>query len=96
MNIDVEIYVSQFKTFFKDNPEEFMGLIGKGDPDDFFNELRNTALENVENGEDIELTRKQLISIVLKINQMGPEDEKEIEVQVTPFIEHPMGKIWLN
>jgi len=96
MNIDVEIYVSQFKTFFKDNPDEFIGLIGKGNPDDFFKELRIVANENLENGEDIELTKKQLINIVLKINQMGPENEKDIEIQLKPFIEHPMGNIWLN
>lgn len=96
MNIDVEIYVSQFKTFFKDNPDEFTGLIGKGNPDDFFKELRIVANENLENGEDIELTRKQLIRIVLKINQMGPENEKDVEIQLRPFVEHPMGKIWLN
>ena len=96
MNIDVEIYVSQFKTFFRDNPEEFRGLIGKGNPDDFFKELRITANENLENGEDIELTRKQLILIVLKINEMGPENEKELEEKIKPFFSHPMGDIGLN
>ena len=95
MNIDVEIYVSQFKTFFKDNPEEFRGLIGQGDPDDFFFEVRQAVMDNIENGEDMELTRKQLIAVVLKINQMNPSEE-EVEKKLEPFMDHPMGKIWLN
>jgi hypothetical protein len=96
MNIDVEIYVSQFKTFFKDNPEEFKGLIGKGNPDEFFNELRIVAENNLENGEDIELTRKQLIGVVLKINKMEPSDEEVVEEKLKVFMDHPMGRIWLN
>jgi len=96
MNVDVEIYVSQFKTFFKENPEEFRGLIGKGDPDEFFLEVRQAAIDNLENGEDIELTRKQLIAVVLKINHMGPSDEEEIEKKIEPFMEHHMGRIGLN
>ena len=96
MNIDVEIYLSQFKTFFKDNPNEFYNLIGKGQPDDFFNEVKNIATKNHENGEDIELTKKQLIEVVLKINHMNPEDEAEVVKNIEPFMEHRMGKICLN
>lgn len=96
MNLDVEIYVSQFKTFFKENPIEFANLIGKGDPEKFFIEVGQQSEKNLENGEEIELTKKQLINIVLKINNMGPEKSGEIEKGVKVFIEHPMGKICLN
>jgi len=52
-------------------------------------------MDNIENGEDMELTRKQLIAVVLKINQMNPSEE-EVEKKLEPFMDHPMGKIWLN
>jgi hypothetical protein len=96
MNVDVEIYVSQFKTFFKENPNEFHNLIGKGDPEDFFNEVRIQAQKNIDEGEEIELTRKQLIDVVLRINNMGPEETEKVEENLLPFQQHPMGKIWLN
>lgn len=96
MNLDVEIYVSQFKTFFKENPIEFVNLIGKGDPEKFFIEVGLQSEKNLENGEEIELTKKQLINIVLKINNMGPQESREIEKGVNIFMDHPMGKICLN
>ena len=36
MSVDVEIYISQFKTFFQENPDDVANLIGKADPDQFF------------------------------------------------------------
>lgn len=96
MNVDVEIYVSQFKTFFKENPDEFHNLIGKGKPEDFFYEVRVQAQKNFDEGEEIELTRKQLIDVVLRINNMGPDQSENVEKNLLPFQQHPMGKIWLN
>ena len=92
-NVDVQIYVSNFIKFFKDNPEELAKVIGQGTPDDFFAEVKKTAYENYEKGEDIELTHKQIIKIVLKINHMLPEDEPKV---AGPIMETSWGNMFLN
>jgi hypothetical protein len=92
-NVDVQIYVSNFIKFFKDNPEELAKVIGQGTPDDFFAEVKKAAYENYEKGEDIELTHKQIISIVLKINNMSPEEEPKVS---GPFMETSWGNMFLN
>lgn len=93
MSVEVQIYVSNFVKFFKENPNELASVIGAGDPEEFFNEVEKTAYENFEKGEDVELTRKQMISIVLKLNDMSPE--KEVEV-LEPIFETSWGNIFLN
>ena len=91
-NVDVEIYFSQFKEFFKENPSELKNLIGSGNAEDFFNEVYVTVSRNYENGEELELTKKQIIEIVLKINQMGPDENAPMQIfQNTRF-----GEICLN
>ena len=91
-NVDVEIYFSQFKEFFKENPSELKNLIGEGKSEDFFNEVYDTVNRKYENGEELELTKKQIIEIVLKINQMGPDEKVPTQIfQNTKF-----GEICLN
>ena len=36
MNVDVEIYMSEFVKFFKENPNDLIDLIGKAKQEDFF------------------------------------------------------------
>ena len=63
MNIDVQIYISQIKTFFEENPNELVTLIGNADPEKFFIEMEKIALMNYEKGEDVQLTQKQMLEI---------------------------------
>jgi hypothetical protein len=93
-NVDIEIYFSQFKTFFRENPRELENLIGKGSPEEFFTEVYNKILENNEKGDNLELTQRQIIDVVLKINQMGYEKEKQVPMSV--FTETKFGQICLN
>lgn len=95
MNVDVQIYVSQFKTFFQDNPQDFLNLVGKADPDKFFEKVGQMAQKNLNEGSDIELTQKQLIEIILELNDMGSEEIKEIELKV-PMLTTPFGNFFLN
>jgi hypothetical protein len=39
MNIDVQIYISQIKTFFNENPNELINLIGNVESEKFFDEM---------------------------------------------------------
>ncbi len=65
MNVDVQIYLSNFKSFFNNNPNDLINLIGDGDKDMFFELVEGTVIENYDKGEDLELTKKQLIDIML-------------------------------
>jgi len=94
MNVDVQIYVSNFVKFFTDNPDELQKLIGVAEPQEFFDEVENVANENFDKGEDIELTQKQMIGIILKLNHMQPEED--VATIVEPYFETSYGKIFLN
>jgi hypothetical protein len=93
-NVDIEIYFSQFKTFFRENPRELENLIGKGSPEEFFTEVYEKILENHNKGEDLELTQKQIIDVVLKINQMGYKEEDDVPMSI--FTKTKFGEICLN
>lgn len=68
MNIEVEIYVSNLKTFFNTNREELYTLIPRGYEDMFFDKIREYSIVNYEKGEDIYLTKDQMLSICIDIN----------------------------
>jgi len=87
-NADVDIYVSQVIRFFETNPDELKLLIGDLNKDDFFMKIKELSLKNHQEGQDVNLTRKQLIDIVVQMN-------KKIEVK-DGFMHTIYGKICLN
>lgn len=93
-NVDVQIYFSQFKTFFNENPRELENLIGKGSPEEFYSEVYKKIMENFNKGDELELTQRQIIDVVLKINQMGYKEEEQIPKEV--FQKTEFGLICLN
>jgi hypothetical protein len=95
MSVDVEIYVSQFKTFFQENPEDLANLIGKADPDQFFLRVYHQALQNLEDGNDIELTQKQLINIIVELNDKDIKIQDDLEFKV-PIMKTQFGDFILN
>ena len=91
MNVDVQIYLSNFKSFFNNNPNDLINLIGDGDKDKFFELVQESVIENYEKGEDLELTKKQLIDIMLILTK------DKVEEKVEKFIlKGPYGDIFLN
>jgi|TARA_R110000868_G_scaffold140328_2_gene355865 hypothetical protein len=91
MNVDVQIYLSNFKSFFNNNPNDLINLIGDGDKDKFFELVEGTVIENYDKGEDLELTKKQLIDIMLILTK------DRVEEKVENFIlKGPYGDIFLN
>ena len=91
MNVDVQIYLSNFKSFFNNNPNDLINLIGDGDKDKFFEMVQESVIENHEKGEDLELTKKQLIDIMLILTK------DRVEEKVENFIlKGPYGNIFLN
>jgi len=91
MNVDVQIYLSNFKLFFNNNPNDLINLIGDGDKDKFFELVEGSVIENYDKGEDLELTKKQLIDIMLILTK------DRVEEKVENFIlKGPYGDIFLN
>lgn len=66
-NVDVEIYVSQLISFFENNPNDLMDLIGDLQKDEFYVKLREKCEENHNKGEDIVLTKNQIVEVVLEL-----------------------------
>lgn len=94
INVDVQIYVSQIKTFFTQNPDLLIELIGNLDKDLFFKNVENESQKNYDSGEDIHLTKKQLIDIVVKMMDLK---KKEVKQKVDGIFEiTPFGLISLN
>lgn len=90
-NIDVEIYFSQLKSFFENNPNDLISLIGKTDRGIFYDKLKDLAYDNYEKGDEIQLTNHQLMGVVLEvldINRDKPVDKT--------FFETKLGKVCMN
>jgi hypothetical protein len=68
-NVDVDIYVNQFISFFDKNPEELKILIGDVDKNEFYLKVTEQCYFNVENGEEISLTRPQILKIIVKLRK---------------------------
>jgi len=72
MNIDVEIYIKNFVNFFESNPNELIELIGDELKEVFYDKVKEQCYKNLDNGEEITLTQKQLIDIVVNIKKGKP------------------------
>ena len=96
-NIDCEIYISQVISFFENNPNDLMDLIGELQRNDFYQKLRERCEKNIDEGQDYVLTRQQMINIVLElkapelIKTLNPESVVEGYIQKTKW-----GEIILN
>jgi hypothetical protein len=92
MNVDVEIYMNNFRSFFEKNPEQLKQLIGKIDSEKFFFGVKQIVEENAKDEEKaLEPTRNQLIKLILDLNG----ETKNVE-KVLPYMQHHMGLICLN
>ena len=91
-NLDIEIYMTNFKGFFDKNPDQLNKLIGNIDPEKFYNGIRVIVEENSKDDEkSLEPTRKQIIGLLVDLN-INTNNLKK----VLPYMEHHMGLICLN
>jgi hypothetical protein len=95
MNVDAEIYLKQFFSFFETNPEQLVILIGDMSKDKFFDKIRNKVYEHVDQGEtDLELTRKEMIDVIAELYNetkvVKPNQEESL------FMKTQFGLIGLN
>jgi hypothetical protein len=77
MSVDVEIYISNFKNFFKSNPNDLLSLVPKEMEEEFYDKVKVASTENVKRGDDPQLTQKQIIDICVEINR---SIKKKLEV----------------
>jgi hypothetical protein len=91
-NIDIEIYITNLISFFENNPNDLISLIGDLQKDEFYKKLREQSEKNLEEGKDIILSKEQIVNIVveLKIPDMKYNNLDKI-IQKTKF-----GDIILN
>ena len=92
-NVDVEIYLNQFISFFNKNPNDLIELIGDINKDMFYKKVEEQCYKNFDNGDDISLTQTQLIDIVVSIKKVGQVDEDKI---IGTFQKTKFGMISLN
>lgn len=96
-NVDIEIYVSQLIKFFESNPNDLMELIGDLQKEEFYNKIKIKCQENYDKGEEITLTKNQIVDIVIELKmpelqeKLNPKQVVEGFVQKTKF-----GNIILN
>jgi hypothetical protein len=97
MNVDVEIYMNNIVKFFKSNPKDLLNLVPKEREEDFYNKIREVAIENSDKGEDAPLTQKQMIDICVILNGKTPKEDKVVEEKLESYIMGTkFGPIFLN
>jgi len=94
-NIDVEIYVSQLISFFENNPNDLITLIGDSIKDKFFDKIRTQCYKNAEDGDEISLTQKQIIEIVVELKTEEVQQGKNIIIHDV-FEQNKAGIFCLN
>jgi hypothetical protein len=96
-NVDCEIYIKQVISFFENNPNDLMDLIGEVQRDEFYDKIREKCEKNVDEDIDYVLTRQQMIEIVLELK--APELHKKLntKLEVEGFVmKTKWGEIILN
>jgi hypothetical protein len=97
MNVDVEIYMNNIVKFFKSNPKDLLNLVPKEREEDFYDRIREVAIENSDKGEDAPLTQKQMIDICVVLNGKTPKEDKVVEEKLESYIMGTkFGPIFLN
>lgn len=95
-NLDVEIYISQLISFFENNPNDLIDLIGESDKDEFYELVRQQCMSNYENGDDVTLTQHQIIGIVVKLKKKDVNDSQMVIIVDKVFQSTKYGMIGLN
>lgn len=75
-NVDVDIYMSQLISFFENNPNDLMDLIGDVQKDEFYIKIRERCEENFKRGDDIVLTKTQIVEVVIELKVVDVKDKK--------------------
>ena len=94
-NVDVEIYLNQLISFFEKNPNDLINLIGDSLKEEFYQKVRQQSLENIQNGDDVSLTQKQIIDIVVELKKDEINKGKSVIIHEV-FEQNKAGVFCLN
>ncbi len=95
--IDCEIYVKQMISFFENNSDDFMSLVGNVQKEKFYEKIRERSFKNFDNNLDYVLSKQQIIDIVIElklpelVDILNPKELIDGYIQKTKW-----GKINLN
>ena len=93
MNLEVELYMSNVIKFFNENPKDLMNFVTQDKKDEFFQKIKEKALENVEKGEEVVLTQQQFIDICVVMNE---KQVKEFQYLKKIMVNTTYGQICWN
>ena len=96
MSVDVEVYLSGIIKFFKENPKDLLSLVPKDKEEDFYSMIRKYSFTNHENGDEITLTQKQIIDILVSLHNQNKIKNYDLNKVKIPFLETKYGKLFLN
>lgn len=77
-SVDIDLYMNQFINFFEKNPNDLTELIGDTLKEIFYDKVRMRCIENYDKGEDVSLTNRQMMEIVLELRNEDSPDLKKI------------------
>ena len=96
-NVDCEIYIKQVISFFENNPNDLMDLIGEVQRNEFYDKIRERCEKNVNEDIDYVLTRQQMIEIVLELKAPELHEKLNTKLEVEGFVQKTKwGEIILN
>lgn len=93
--VEVDIYMNQLISFFENNPNDLMDLIGNENKSDFYKRVKEQCFINLDKGDDVSLTKQQLIDIV--VDMKGKTNPKSDILTIQgKFLKTKFGDIFLN
>ena len=96
-NVDCEVYLRQLITFFENNPNDLMELIGTVQKREFFDKLREQCEKNSKESDDHIITRQQMVDIVIQLKMPEIVSTEESIERIQWFIQKTKwGNIILN
>ena len=95
-NLDVEIYMTQFVTFFENNPNDLLELIGDSNKDSFYELVKEQCEKNLSSGDEVSLTQHQIIEIVVKLKKVDLKTHQMVVIVDKVFQSTSFGMIGLN
>ena len=88
--------MSQFVTFFENNPNDLLELIGDSNRESFYDLVKEQCEKNLGSGDEVSLTQHQIIEIVVKLKKVNLETHKMVVIVDKDFQSTSFGIIGLN
>lgn len=96
-NVDCEIYIRQLITFFENNPNDLLILIGDLQKEEFYCKLKEQCEKNFEGNGDHIISKQQIVDIIIDLKMPELLSAEESIEKIQGFIQKTKwGDIILN